>query len=134
MCLGLEWWDDVMSVRVVSLNSLYRCQVQVSVYCASRIPAHHRCTCFTLLISASYRVFVYFRYRKSIFLCVCCCRTWICIDITRLYPAGPHGRLAQKTVNRAPIAGAGGFDTICTADFKNCCDRSTTCRRCRLEP
>ena len=31
------------------------------------------------------------------------------------HPAGPHGRHAQKTVNRAPIAGVGRFDTICTA-------------------
>ena len=31
------------------------------------------------------------------------------------HPAGPHGRHAQKTVNRAPIAGGGRFDTICTA-------------------
>ena len=41
------------------------------------------------------------------------CRTWIGLDITRFceqqrsHPAGPHGRLAQKTVNRAPIAGGG---------------------------
>ena len=25
------------------------------------------------------------------------------------YPAGPHGRLVKKTVNRAPIAGGGRF-------------------------
>ena len=31
------------------------------------------------------------------------------------HPAGPHGRLAQKKVNRA-----GGFDTICTA-VCDCC-------------
>ena len=30
----------VMSVRVVSLDSLCRWQVKVSVYCARRIPAH----------------------------------------------------------------------------------------------
>ena len=49
------------------------------------------------------------------------------------HPAGPHGRHAQKTVNRAPMLGAGGFDTICTAVLV-CCDSSTTCRLCRLEP
>ena len=30
------------------------------------------------------------------------------------HPAGPHGRLSKKNGNRAPIAGAGGVDTICT--------------------
>ena len=36
-------------------------------------------------------------------LFVCCCRTWICLDITRFmrssarHPAGPHGRLAQNS-------------------------------------
>ena len=36
---GLGGWCGVMSVCVVSLNSLCRWQVQVSVYCARRIPA-----------------------------------------------------------------------------------------------
>ena len=35
---------DVMSDCVVSLDSLWRWQVQASVYCARRIPAHLRCT------------------------------------------------------------------------------------------
>ena len=30
------------------------------------------------------------------------------------YPAGPHGRIAQKTVIGPPLLGAGGEDTICT--------------------
>ena len=30
-------------------------------------------------------------------------------------PAGPHSRLAQTTVNRAPLLGAGGFEKNCTA-------------------
>ena len=49
------------------------------------------------------------------------------------YPAGPHGQLAKKTVNRPPFLGVGGFDTICTAVY-NRCDSSTACRLCRLEP
>ena len=44
------------------------------------------------------------------------------------HPAGPHDRLAQKTVNRA-----GRFDTICTSVCDHC-DSSTVCRLCRLEP
>ena len=46
------------------------------------------------------------------------------------HPADPHGQFAQITVTRAPISGAGRFDTICTA----VCDSSTACRQCRLEP
>ena len=48
-------------------------------------------------------------------LFVCGCRTCICLDITRFYEeqrhpsTGPHGRLSQKAVNRAPIAGDGRF-------------------------
>ena len=48
-------------------------------------------------------------------LFVCGCRSWICLDITRFlrssasHPAGPHGRLAQTTINRAPITGGGRF-------------------------
>ena len=34
------WEGGVMSMCVVSLDSLRRCQVQVSVYCARQIPAH----------------------------------------------------------------------------------------------
>ena len=48
--MGESGWGSVMSVCIVSLDSLYRWQVQVSVCCASRIPAHLRCTqCSTLL-------------------------------------------------------------------------------------
>ena len=46
---------------------------------------------------------------------------------------GLHDRLVKKTLNRAHIAGGGGFDTICTSVYQNRCDRSTTCRMCRLE-
>ena len=41
---GLGRCCSVMSVCVVSLDSLYLWQVQVSVYCTRRIPAHLRCT------------------------------------------------------------------------------------------
>ena len=66
-----------------------------------------------------HRVFVYVRYRKS--RLVCGCRTWSClrspafIRISASHPAGPYGQLAQKSVNRSPIAGA-------------------ACMMCRLEP
>ena len=40
----------VMSVCVLSLDSLCSCQVQVSVYCARRIHAHLRCTQYSILL------------------------------------------------------------------------------------
>ena len=124
----------------MSLDSLCRWQVQVSVYCAWRIPAHLRCTQCSILL-----------HLMDICFLTCICLWQISHIQTRLFsvvgpglvstspafvsssashPAGPHGRHAQKTVNRA---GAGGFDTICTAVLV-CCDSSTTCRLCRLEP
>ena len=89
---GLEGWADVCMSW----------QVQVSVYCARRIPAHLRCTQCSILctisISASHRVFVYGRYRKS---------RLVCIDITRFYEEQLQQiRLAgKKVVNRAPLLG-----------------------------
>ena len=44
---SLGGWDGVMSV--VILHYLWRWQVQVSVYCARRIPAHLRCTQCSIL-------------------------------------------------------------------------------------
>ena len=46
---GLEGCGGVMLVCVVSLDSLWRWQVQVSVYCAWRIPAHLMCTQCSIL-------------------------------------------------------------------------------------
>ena len=77
---------------------------------------------------------------KNLELFVCCCRTWIYLDITRRYQEQRQPfivsawRHAKKRVNWAPIAGVGGIDTICTAACQNRCDSSTTCRLYRLEP
>ena len=114
------------------------------MYCAWRIPAHLRCTQCSILL-----------HLMDICFLTCICLWQISHIQTRLFsvvgpglvstspafvsssashPAGPHGRHAQKTVNRGPpLLGAGGFDTICTAVLV-CCDSSTTCRLCRLEP
>ena len=58
----------------VSLDYLCICQVQVSVYCAKRIPVHLRCTqCSNMLHLVeyvSYRIFVCGRYRKTRLICV----------------------------------------------------------------
>ena len=49
-------------------------------------------------------------------------------------PAGPHGWLATKMVNRTSISGAGDIDIIYKAVCQNRCDSSTACIRCSLEP
>ena len=90
----------------VSLGSLCRWQVHVSLYCAWRIPAHLRCTQCSIL----------FHLMDICFLtCIC---LWQILQIqTRVFnvvvpglvstspafvrssashPAGPHGRLAKK--------------------------------------
>ena len=71
----------------MSLDSLCRWQVQVSVYCAWRIPAHLRCTqCSILLHLIGYLLSVMYLFMADItnpdFL-VNSCRTWIGLDITR---------------------------------------------------
>ena len=107
---GLEGCCGVMSVRVVSPDSLCTWQVQVAVYYAPSVQS-----CCTLLISASYSVFVYGRYRKSRLVCACDCRTWICLDITRFYEeqgqpsSGSEWPACPKTVNQVLIAGGGRF-------------------------
>ena len=44
MIQGLGGWGGVMHVCVVSLDSLWRWQVQVSACCARQIPANLWCT------------------------------------------------------------------------------------------
>ena len=121
---GLGGWCGVMSVCVVSLDSLYRWQVQVSVYCARRIPVYLWCTQCSILL-----------HHIDICFLTCICMWQIsqihaCLRVVvgpglvltspafmrsiASHPAGPHGRPAPKNGNRAQIAGAGGVDTICT--------------------
>ena len=47
---GLVGCGGVMSVCVMSLDSLCLWQVHVSVYCARRIPAHLRCTQCSIML------------------------------------------------------------------------------------
>ena len=95
----------------MSLYSLCRWQVQVSVYCACRISAHLRCTQCSILL-----------HLMDICFLTCICLWQISQIQTFLFkvvgpglvstspafvrnsashPAGPHGRHAKKTVNRA---------------------------------
>ena len=72
-------------------------------------------SCCTLWITASYRVFVDGRYRKSrIVLCVVVGPGFVSTSPVFIrsrvsHPADPHGWLVQKTVNRAPISRGGRF-------------------------
>ena len=72
-------------------------------------------------------------------LFVCSCRTWICLDITHSHEEQRHSTSGSawpactKTVNRAPLLGVGGFDTIYTA-VCNRRDSSAACRLCHLQP
>ena len=100
----------------VSLDSLCRWQVQVSVYCAWRIPAHLRCTQCSILL-----------HLMDICFLTCICLWQISqiqtsffkvvgpglvstspafVSSNASHPAGSHGRHAQKTVNQAHIAGS----------------------------
>ena len=118
-------------------------RVQVYVYCAWRISAHLRYNQCSILL-----------HLMDICFLTCICLWQISQIQTRLFkvvgpglvttspafvsssashPASPHGRHAQTTVNRAPLLGAGRFDTICIAARVRC-DSSTACRLCRLEP
>ena len=113
---GLGQWSGAVGwcYVCVSLDSLCRWQFQVSVYCAWRIPAHLRCTQCSILL-----------HLMDICFLTCICLWQISQIQTFLFrvvgpglvstspafvsnstshPAGPH---AQKTVNRAPIAGDG---------------------------
>ena len=113
------------------------------MYCAWRIPAHLRCTQCSILL-----------HLMDICFLTCICLLQISQIQTRLFdvvgtglvstspvflrssanhPVGQHGRLTKKTVNWAPLWGAGRFDTICTA-VRDRCDSSTACRLCRLQP
>ena len=95
-----------MSVCGVSLDSLCRWQVQVSVYCAWRIPAHLRCTQCSILL-----------HLMDIYFLTCICLWQISqiqtclfkvvrpglvstshafVSSSASHPVGSHGWLAQK--------------------------------------
>ena len=71
---------------------------------------------------------------------VCCCRTWICLDITLLYEEQRQSssQSAWPTYSQNGKSGrhcwGGDFDSICTAACQNRCDCFTACRLWRLEP
>ena len=103
----------------MSLNSLCRWQVQVSVYCAWRIPAHLRYTQCSILL-----------HLMDICFLTCICLWQISqiqtflfkvvgpglvstspafVSSSASHPAGPHGWHAQKTVIRWGRGGSTQF-------------------------
>ena len=118
----------------MSLDTLCRLQVEVSVYCAMRIPAHLRCT--VLHPVAPYRYLLHTVYlfmadiaNPDLFVCVVVGPGFLSTTAS----SGSAWSACQKTVNRAPLLGTGGFDTICTSAC-NRPDIPTPCMMCRLEP
>ena len=96
----------------VSLDYLCRWQVQVSMYCAWRIPAHLRCTqCSILLhlVDICFLTCICLWQISQIQTCLfkvvgpgLVSTSPVFVSSSASHPAGPHGRHAQKTVNRVP--------------------------------
>ena len=132
--IGGEWvgdlvqdlggWGGVMYVCVVSLESLCRWQVHVSVYCAKLHPVHLMCTHCSIMLHIIDICFL---------TCICLwqisqIQTFLCVVVgpgldstssafmrsIASHPASPPCRLAKKTEIGPPLLGAGGVDTLCT--------------------
>ena len=110
---GRERWGGVMSVLGERLDSLCRWQVQVSVYCVWRIPAHLRCTQCSILLHlmdicflTSICLWQISQIQTCLFKVVgpglvSTSPAFVSSSVSHL--AAPHGRHVQKTVNRALI-------------------------------
>ena len=95
-----------MYVCVVSQDYLCRWQVQVSVYCDRRIPAHLRCTQCSILLHLIDICFLTCIFLWQISQIQTCLRVVVGPGLVSTSPAymrsiasnlaGPHGRLAQK--------------------------------------
>ena len=103
--LRLGGWGCVMSMCVVSLDSLCRCQVHVYVYCARRIPSHLMCTQCSILLHLIDIYFLSYICLWQISPIQTCLRVVIGPGLVSTspafmrrsasHPAGLHGRLAQ---------------------------------------
>ena len=99
------------------MDYLCRWQVQVSVYCAWRIPAHLRCNQCSImlhLMDICFETCIYLWQISQIKTCLfkvvgpgLVSTSPVFVSSSASHPAGRHGRHAQKTVNRVPIAGGG---------------------------
>ena len=116
---GLGGWGGVMSVCVVSLDYLCWWQVQVSVYCARRIPAHLMCTQCSILLHFIDICFLTYICMWQISQIQTCLRVVVGSGLVSRslafrgsiasHPMGPHGRLAQKEVIGPPLRGRDGL-------------------------
>ena len=98
---GHGGWSGVMYVCVVSLDYLWRWQVQVSVYCAQRITAHLRCTQCSILLHLIDICFITCICLQPIsqietFFGVYVSTSPVFMRSNASYQVGPHGRLAKK--------------------------------------
>ena len=113
----------------MSLDSLCRWQVQVSVYCVWRIPAHLRCIQCSILL-----------HLMDICFLTCICLWQISqiqtflfkvvgpglvstssafVSSSAIHPAGPHGRHAQKNVKLGPHCWVRGGSTQFAHQFES---------------
>ena len=113
----------------MSLDSLCRWQVHISVYCAWRIPAHLRCTQCSILL-----------HLMDICFLTCIClwqisqiQTFLFIVVgpglvstspafvssSASHPAGPHGRHAQKNGKSGPHCWGRGGSTQFAQQFES---------------
>ena len=126
----------------MSLDSLCRWQVQVSVYCAWRIPAPsevHQCsillhlmdicflTCICLWQISQIQTFLFRVVGPGLVS-----TSPAFVSQSAGHPVGPHGRHAQKMVNWAPNAGGGEVRHNLHSSLSPLYS-STVCRLCRLE-
>ena len=109
-----------MSVRVLSLDYVYRWQVQVSVYCTRRIIAHPVAP-YRYLLPTVY-LFVADIVNLELFSCV----TWICLNITRFYEeqCQPSSGAVWPTCQKWQI----GSPLLVSTQFAQ-----QSCRLCELE-
>ena len=126
--LGQEGWDGVMSVCVVSLDSLRRWQVHVSVYCTRLIHGHLRCTQYSImlhLIDICFLPYIFLWQILQIQTCLCVVVGPGLVSTSPAFlmgsashPAVPHGRLAQKRLIGPPLLDVGGVGIMCTDVFQ----------------
>ena len=101
------------------LDSLCIWHVQVSVYCARRIPAHLRCTQCSIMLHLINICFLPCSFvshiaNPDLFVC---CRTWICLDITRFYEEPPTQPPSEQFV--LPPLGNRSLPQIVIGDFNS---------------
>ena len=94
-----------MSVCVVSLDYLCRWQVQVSMYCARRIPAHLMWTQCSILIDICFLPCICLWQTSQIHTCLCV----VGPGFVSTPPAFMRSIVSHLTVNRVPIVESRGF-------------------------